>query len=154
MSPIDPPPGVRGMTEWRPELFNTTALIPVLSVQSTQIGNIRKALDKYLLKMNNMKPVQESEHCSERKYLLLNPELVSSYRDIDKELRDGDEVSREHFSVKRYDLTCDNWTPHELLKSILPRDEEGVSGFSTIGHIVHLNLRQHLEEYKAVIGQV
>ena len=39
------------------------------------------------------------------------------------------------------------------MKAILPLGEEGVSGFSTIGHIVHLNLREHHEPYKSVIGQ-
>ena len=39
------------------------------------------------------------------------------------------------------------------MKAILPQEEEGVTGFSTIGHIVHLNLREHHEPYKSVIGQ-
>ena len=38
MSPIEPPLEVRGITEWQPELFNTTALIPRLSVKSEQVS--------------------------------------------------------------------------------------------------------------------
>ena len=38
MSPIEPPLEVRGITEWPPELFNTTALIPRLSVKSEQVS--------------------------------------------------------------------------------------------------------------------
>ena len=37
MSPIEPPLEVRGITEWQPELFNTTALIPRLSVKNEQV---------------------------------------------------------------------------------------------------------------------
>ena len=39
MSPIEPPLEVRGITEWQPELFNTTALIPRLSVKSEQVSH-------------------------------------------------------------------------------------------------------------------
>ena len=56
-------------------------------------------------------------------------------------------------SVRIESLTVENWTAGDILKAILPAGEEGVSGFSTIGHIVHLNLREHHEPYKAVIGQ-
>merc|ERR1719471_192073 len=98
-----------------------------------------------------MRPIQDDDDDDGggRKYLMLNPELVSSFRDLE-----SSDVSREQFRIRKYDLTADNWTPHELLRAVLPQDEEGVSGFSTIGHIVHLNLRQHLEEYKSVIGDI
>merc|ERR1719471_1592459 len=98
-----------------------------------------------------MRPIQDCTDDDDdgRKYLMLNPELVSSFRDLE-----SSDVNREQFRIKKYDLTADNWTPHELLRAVLPKDEEGVSGFSTIGHIVHLNLRSHLEDYKSVIGEV
>ena len=145
------------MREWSGEMFSSTALIPVLTVRSEEVGRVRKSVEKYLLKMNNMRPIQDCTDDDDdddgggRKYLMLNPELVSSFRDLESSLVD---VSREQFRIKKYHLTADNWTPHELLRAVLPQDEEGVSGFSTIGHIVHLNLRQHLEEYKSVIGDI
>ena len=159
MSPISPPPEVRGITEWQPELFNTTALIPSLSVNNDQIGTVRKSLEKYLLKVNNLKPVQDCAKFPGRRSLLLNPEDISSFRDLEPMQKQLEQcfVKREHFrywnmsiavffefvifSIRKFDLTVDNWTPHEVLKAVLPPDEEGVSGFSTIGHIVHLNLR-------------
>ena len=39
-SPIPPPPEVRGMTEWTPELFSTSALLPRLSVARDQVRKI------------------------------------------------------------------------------------------------------------------
>ena len=39
-SPIPPPPEVRGMTEWTPELFSTSALLPRLSVARDQVSKI------------------------------------------------------------------------------------------------------------------
>jgi tRNA G37 N-methylase Trm5 len=32
--------------------------------------------------------------------------------------------------------------------------EEGFSGFATVGHIVHLNLREQLLPYRWVIGRI
>jgi tRNA (guanine37-N1)-methyltransferase len=41
-----------------------------------------------------------------------------------------------------------NW----YLQAVLPEGDEGVSGFSVIGHIIHLNLKEQLAPHKAVIG--
>jgi len=153
MSPIPPPLTVKGMTEWQLDLFKTTALIPCIAVNQEQIGAARKFIEKYILKMFNLKPVQESA-LPNRKLVLLNPELVSQFRDLESvhsSLAQLD-IAQEHFIVKSYDLTVDNWTPHEVLKAVLPEGQEGVSGFSVIGHIIHLNLKDHLDPYKSVIG--
>eukprot|EP00092_Neocalanus_flemingeri_P024684 GFUD01026773.1.p1 GENE.GFUD01026773.1~~GFUD01026773.1.p1 ORF type:complete len:466 (+),score=96.74 GFUD01026773.1:45-1442(+) len=153
MSPIPPPPSVKGMTEWEADLFTTTALIPSIAVNQEHIGAARKFMEKYILKMFNLKPVQESS-IPNRKLVLLNPELVSQFRDlkdVQPSLTELD-IAQEHFLVKSYPLTVENWTPHEILKAVLPADQEGVSGFSIIGHIIHLNLKDHLEPYKNVIG--
>ena len=45
-----------------------------------------------------------------------------------------------------------HWRLDDILGAVLP---EGVTvaGFSQIGHIVHLNLKEHLQEYKKLIGE-
>jgi len=153
MSPIPPPPSVKGMTEWKAEMFDTTVLIPALAVHPEKIGIARKSIEKYILKIFNLKPVQETL-IPNTKLLLLNPEMITQFRDLEpvhSALKQLD-ISQEHFLVKTFSLTVDNWTPHEILKAILPPDQEGVTGFSIIGHIIHLNLKDHLEPFKAVIG--
>jgi len=153
MSPIPPPPSVKDMKEWQPDLFTTTALIPSIAVNQEQIGTARKFIEKFILKIFNLKPVQESS-LPNRKLVLLNPELVTQFRDLESvhsSLAKLD-IAQEHFFVKSYSLSVANWTPHEILKAILPPDQEGVSGFSIIGHIIHLNLKDQLEPYKYVIG--
>jgi len=154
MSPIPPPPSVKGMTVWQDDLFNTTALVPAIALNPDHIGAARKFIEKFMLKMYNLKPVQESSS-PDRKLVLLNPELVTQFRDLESvhpALKQLD-VSQENFLVKSFPLTVDNWTPHEILKAVLPPDQEGVSGFSIIGHIIHLNLKDHLDPFKTVIGQ-
>ena len=41
-------------------------------------------------------------------------------------------------------------------KAVLNDDDDvaNVSGYSFVGHIIHLNLREELEPYKYVIGQI
>lgn len=99
MTDVEPPLEVRNMTEWRPDLFNTSVLIPTISVSSHHIDKVRKILEKYVLKMRNIKPVQQCQIFPDRKSFLLSPEQVSSFRDlqpIHSSLEDFD-VHQKHF---------------------------------------------------------
>ena len=42
----------------------------------------------------------------------------------------------------------------EVMRAVLPANMEIPSGYEQIGHIAHLNLRDELEPYKFLIGQV
>ena len=99
MCDIAPPLEVRDMREWRPELFNTSALIPALSVTSSHIDKVRKILEKHLLKMRNIKPIQQCQKYPDRKSVLLSPEQVSSFRDLEPLHSSLEEyhVNHEHF---------------------------------------------------------
>jgi tRNA (guanine37-N1)-methyltransferase len=50
-------------------------------------------------------------------------------------------------------LSYENFTYDQILSALLPIGGNGVGGFSIIGHIAHLNLRDELLEYKTVIGK-
>ena len=50
-------------------------------------------------------------------------------------------------------LAYEDFTFNEVINSVIPEDAESVTAFETIGHIAHVNLRAHLEEYKFVIGR-
>ena len=59
----------------------------------------------------------------------------------------------KHFSrTKEINISYENWKYDQVLAAILPEDCEGVAGFSQVGHIVHLNLRDEVLEYKKIIG--
>jgi len=161
MSPVPPPVAVRGMQEWQPELFSTTALLPGLAVPALHLARARRLAGKLVLRIPNLVPVQDMKGVegesdgSERKLLLLCPVSVRQWTDLEPGLQSSLaelQVSPQHFSLTSFPLTLENWTPHQALKAILPTDQEGVSGFSIIGHILHLNLKPHLLQYKAVIG--
>lgn len=158
MTDIKPPPCVRGMTDWQPEQFSTTVLLPCVRVNQDYVTALRKPLEKLCCKILVLRSIQECSEIPDKRLVLLNPSLVSMFSDLTKEERIASafeqlKISREDFVVRSFPLTVLNWTPYELLKAILPEDKEGVSGFSRVGHIIHLNLKPQHEEYKSVIGQ-
>ncbi|EME49876.1 hypothetical protein DOTSEDRAFT_164659 [Dothistroma septosporum NZE10] len=79
---------------------------------------------------------------SGKKCVLLRPELVK------EEL-----VSVVAFSLH---LDYNYWTYHDIMSAILPEDQQGEipSGFSQVGHVAHLNLRDEYLRYKQLIAEV
>lgn len=51
-------------------------------------------------------------------------------------------------------LDYDHLTASEVLRQILPHDIEVPSSFETVGHIIHLNLKDPLLPYRYIIGHV
>ena len=65
-----------------------------------QVGPVRKILEKYILKVANLKPIQECDKAKDRRTLLLNPDLVSSFRDLDDHVKDLSavaDIDSKHF---------------------------------------------------------
>nr|POF26162.1 trna (guanine(37)-n1)-methyltransferase [Quercus suber] len=69
------------------------------------------------------------------------------------ELVKQDLISIVPFSLK---LDYNYWTYHDIITSILPPDEQGEipSGFSQVGHVAHLNLRDDYLKHKGLIAQI
>ena len=161
MNSISPPEAVKGMKEWRPELFNKKVQLPCLRVKSEHVSSLKAPLKNFVFKMpnlSNVQPAEMSENATNMggdKLIILSPQTVKTFSDLStvKEHLDKISVNDENFCLKDFTLTSDNWNPNDKLKHILP-DGEDVSGFSRIGHIIHLNLKDYTEPYKNVIGHV
>ena len=67
-------------------------------------------------------------------------------------------VQQELISLTPYQLHLDytHWTYHDIITSILPStaQTEVPSGFSQVGHVAHLNLREQYLPYKALIAEI
>ncbi|KAK4560819.1 tRNA(m(1)G37)methyltransferase [Recurvomyces mirabilis] len=67
-------------------------------------------------------------------------------------------VTQELISVIPFDLQLEYsyWTYHDIISSILSEDEQGEipSGFSQVGHVAHLNLRDEYLKYKSLIAEI
>lgn len=147
-----PPAAVSGMTELDRAAFERKILVPHVVVDGRRMDSILKKLKKYLLKLQKLKPVKISDDDPEKKEILVNPSLMRSCEDIRKHLGEvGDEVTCVYREVT---VGYDNWRAEDILKAVLPANLEGAQSYSIVGHILHLNLRDHILPYKSLIGQV
>lgn len=146
---------IRGMTKLDRDMFVKNIHVPSVQVASSNVGKSMRILKKYLLKIEKVKPVREME--SEMRSILLDPLNFESYEMLNEEEKNnlaGLNISNDSFSNVIVHLKYENFKLDDVLKAVLPKDQEGCTSFSRIGHIVHLNLRDHLLPYKLLIGQV
>jgi len=146
---------VRGMTELNRDKFVKDISVPSLQVVNSNVGKSMKTLKKYLLKIEKLKPVHGTEN--EDRNILLDPKSFKRFEDLEAEEKDSLtalDISSDCFSHTNIQLKYENFKLEDVLKAVLPKDQEGCTSFSRIGHIVHLNLRDHLLPYKQLIGQV
>ncbi|XP_059048316.1 tRNA (guanine(37)-N1)-methyltransferase [Achroia grisella] len=151
------PVGVRGMKVLDRMKFLRNIEIPLIKVSVENLSKIRQHCKQYFLKLDNFKPVQDFEDEKFKKCIYLNPETITQWGDISESVRDAlfsNGIDENNYSTKVVQLTYENWRFDAIFKAVLPENEEIVSSFSQIGHIIHLNLREHLIEYRQLIGQV
>ncbi|XP_038210637.1 tRNA (guanine(37)-N1)-methyltransferase [Zerene cesonia] len=153
------PVGVRGMRILDREKFVQKVHVPVIVVTEDKIAKTSKILKNYFFKLENFKPVQDyvSDDCIKKKKIFCHPEKITQWTDISESDRTAlklNEVSEENLFFEDLQLTYDNLKIDIVFKAVLPENEEIVSSFSQIGHIIHLNLKDHLLDYRQLIGQV
>lgn len=158
---LDPPESVRGMKTLDKSRFKKTAKILGIRVPVKSMNVFSKNMKKTLLRIPHVRPiaeVAEDDPCKKDvKLVLLDPEKYSSSSDFkEEEKTQMTTMGIDLCSIKHYeiDLGYDNWNSTEIFKAVLPTDYDNVSGFSTIGHIAHLNLKNELLDYKYFIGKI
>lgn len=153
---ISPPEIVRGMTTMDRFKFSKVIQVPVLKIGEMSMSFVIAVLKPYLLKMEKFKPIQLDEANVQQKLVFLNPNQVSGFESFSENvknvLRDCD-VTSDCLERRSITLTYDNWKCHDIIAAILP-PELKFSGYSVIGNIIHVNLKEELSAYKDVIGQV
>lgn len=128
-----------------------------LSVPAKYTTLFLKALGEQALltSLRKIRPVIPDPADPERSRLLL---LQSAFDSIDKLPEEAKahlkQVPGVRFLPFEISLDYDHFTADEVLRRLLPPELEVPSAFETVGHIAHLNLRQHLLPYKILIGQV
>lgn len=139
--------------------FNREISVAVATVNSLHVNlsQVLPLLKKYLLKIENFKPVQTTTGMGESVAIYLHPDKVRTWSDLaepDRERLEALSVTKQSLETVRKVVGYDNFSADEIFKAVLPADKEGMASFTKVGHIVHLNLRDHLLPYKGLIGQV
>lgn len=151
-----PPKTVNGMRELNKEAFQKTIIVPCLKVEATKLPHLISVLKKYLLKLAKFKPIQDNGSPEFRK-ILLNPCQIKNWPDFDEGTRkifDQLKIDSSSLTKTSVNMGYDNWSAEVILKSILPKDGHPLTSFSNVGHIIHVNIKEHLMDYKLIIGQV
>nr|CAG4637144.1 EOG090X08TI [Ceriodaphnia reticulata]SVE73032.1 EOG090X08TI [Ceriodaphnia reticulata] len=150
-------PDVRGMTKLDRDKFFKQVSVPSVEISSKNVGKSMQVFKKYLLKLEKLKPVVEVEGTEEKRKLLLDPLLFETLDKLSEEHQQKLselQVHKECFSITSLHLEYQNFRIDDIMKAVLPEGKEGCTSYSRIGHIIHLNLRDHLLPYKYLIGQV
>ncbi|XP_004525723.1 tRNA (guanine(37)-N1)-methyltransferase [Ceratitis capitata] len=156
---LKPPEEVRGMLELNREAFRKQIKLPRLRVPERDSNKVLPLLKKLLLKMEKLRPVRplseiEGDIQSTMREILLHPLAVKSWDCLPTAELEKHNIESGNFYYADLELNYDNWRADEIFKSVLPIEDEGLTSYSRIGHIVHLNLRDHILPYKNLIGQV
>ncbi|XP_061599048.1 tRNA (guanine(37)-N1)-methyltransferase [Cololabis saira] len=151
------PTEVRGMTSLDKDAFTQDITVPALRVPTGVLNKVVKCLRKSTIQRPGLpRVVQDKDENSGCRLVLLDPRRVtsaSSFSEDEAEALRSFGVTEElhYYELK---LTYDNLKTEEVLEAVLPQGQDVTSGFSRVGHIAHMNLRDHQLPHKNVIGQV
>ncbi|XP_030747595.1 tRNA (guanine(37)-N1)-methyltransferase [Sitophilus oryzae] len=150
-----PPEKVYLMEELDRSAFDKTVDVPTFNIEYSNISKVLPLLKKYLLKLEHFKPVDSA--CQSNVHIYLNPDLIKTWNDFPETTRielEALNLGEGNLDLKALMLKYDNYSIDKILNAVLPQNMEGMSSFTQIGHIVHINLREHLLPFKHLIGEV
>lgn len=144
------------MTSLDKEAFSQTITVPALRVPTGVLNKVVKSLKKSTIQRPGVpRVVQDQEESNDFRLVLLDPSRISS----PKSFSEGEAEALRSFSVAEelldyeLNLTYDNLKSEEVLQAVLPQGQDVTSSFSRVGHIAHMNLRDHQLPYRNLIGE-
>lgn len=157
-SKVSPPECVAEMKVLDREKFKKKVTVQALPVHLKKLRFIAKYFDKWLFKECRVN-VKGMDTEKERgfKTLVFHPDKVTCFQDLEEDFRNRlveDEVNLNDWFEDEVELNYDSWKAKDILQAIIPQECGIVSGYSIVGHIIHLNLKDELLAYKHIIGQV
>ena len=152
------PSSVRGMKVLEHDAFTVNVSVTGLKVPVKSVAVVRQRYKHWLLKVPKLQPIAElADNDVDRhthRLFLFSPNCVQ----LDDAFGEGDRTFLSKIGVDLADiqqytvkLTYENFSYDDVLDAVLPA-ENAVGGFSVIGHIAHINLKDNLLEYKNIIG--
>ncbi|KAI5946294.1 tRNA (guanine(37)-N(1))-methyltransferase isoform X1 [Manis javanica] len=153
---FSPPSNVRGMTKLDRTAFKKKVTIPVLKVRKEIVSKLMRSLKRAALQRPGIKRVIEDPEDEGSRLIMLDPYKMISDDSFEKaELSILKQLNvNSHIAEYNLELTYENFKSEEILRAVLPEGQDVTSGFSRVGHIAHLNLRDHQLPFKHLIGQV
>ncbi|XP_015839993.1 tRNA (guanine(37)-N1)-methyltransferase [Tribolium castaneum] len=149
---LKPPAQVAGLTTLDKNLFKKNITVPCLILKNVKISSVLPFVKNYLLKIENFKPV--CNVTTGESHVYFNPEIIGAFSDLPPETQKLLNDLCVQLELKPLTLNYENFSIEGVFRAVLPPNVEGMSSFTKVGHIVHVNLREHLVPFKDIIGQV
>ncbi|KAI9017558.1 guanine(37)-N1-methyltransferase [Gaertneriomyces semiglobifer] len=157
------PPANKGLLDINRDLFRRTLNLVALRIAPSKCRQAMNALrGGTLLNVPRLPTIiedpqdvaQGKPNKSAKRLVLLSPDVAPSKTQLPPEAAQF--VAEAEAEVTDYTLEVgyDYWTADQVLSAILPDDMEVPGAFESVGHIAHLNLRDHHLPFKKIIGQV
>ena len=157
---LNPPSEVKGMKILDRERFKKQFKVPAIFVPVKSVSIIAKYLKRSLLHIPKVKNIAELDSndpdYDNFKVFLIDPAKkpdVHSFNKDEIDFLNKHDLDLSTWKLYDIELNYENWTFAEIMKVVIPEDSDRVAGFSTIGHIAHVNLRESLSDYKNIIGR-
>jgi tRNA (guanine37-N1)-methyltransferase len=154
------PPINRAMRTLDRSFFKATLSLSAARIfQNQHISQCRADLikSKDITQLDNLDPIRPDPTTPNKKCLLLRSDIKhddsSTWSSTIEALIKAERIGVIPFTV---DLDYDYWNYHDIMSSILPEEfvDDLPSGFQIVGHVAHLNLRDHYLPYKSIIADV
>ncbi|KAK7419334.1 tRNA(m(1)G37)methyltransferase [Neonectria magnoliae] len=158
------PAAVRAAKTLDRALFARTLNAAAASIRENKLlSKYRKELEKtnevlFLDKFNPILPDPDPTLASQgKKCLVLTPQVKPSspetWSPVLQEAAKSGDLKIIPYNVE---ISYDFWSYIDVLKAILPEElqDEIPSGFNTVGHVAHLNIRSQYLPYKKLIAEV
>ncbi|KAI1285190.1 tRNA (guanine(37)-N1)-methyltransferase [Halotydeus destructor] len=149
------PDHVKGMTKLDRTQFKKTISLPYLTVEKKHLNSVMPLVKPYLTKLRKFMAVRDVADDESVRQVMLSPDKIKSIEDLPEKLRDTLKTfNQEVLGSTDIELTYDHFKVEDIFRKVLPENSQGLSSFSIIGHIIHLNLKDELIPYKHFIGEV
>lgn len=126
-----------------------------------RIASFQKELSRDIFKLERLQPIRQAPSTinadSGARCLLLRPEVrLDDDSTWSSRLHDLVKAQQVVIAPYRLQLNYDYWNYHDIMSAILPDSEQDEIpvGFSAVGHVAHLNLREQYLPYKYLIASV
>ncbi|OLL26766.1 tRNA (guanine(37)-N1)-methyltransferase [Neolecta irregularis DAH-3] len=147
------PPALHGMKNLDRSLFHKTINLSAARVSGNQIPLFQRSCHQDVFKVPRLRSILQD---GDDRLILLRPGVLpDDLSTLSTPTRQF--ISQHSIKIEPYKLELDYsyWKTDDILSSILPKHlDEIPGGFTLVGHIAHLNLRDQYLPYKHIIGQV
>lgn len=155
---LSPPSSVLGMKDLDRGAFGKDIEVPYIQTfaYSHLIASVLITLKSYALQIRSLASLNAPQESATEKIILLDPTKVTDWNSLeekDRRLLESKGVTEANLKKKTIHLSYNNWDAAAVLRAVIGDSGPNVAGFSKVGHIVHLNLREEHEPYKKLVGK-